>query len=348
MEQGSKFSSSHWSMFASNNAMNQSNSRISDPKFQHKSVFENFTCHLPTKVRRLDFAMPNQKGTTADRSKSSKNLTESPKKISSTSSADKQSSTTSNKWPLSTQKLEAPGDTFGPKVVLVEETAIGYVHNLSNPRRNRGNTLDYCTFLLQTATKNVEALLYSPHKRPLLLQSQERHAPIKLTYFTYTQAKDKIIVNDMTNISTPQQSEYSFKHQIPTEPQAPNTKVLDVLNTSKEWEVVTVQGKIFGLKDQRIVGSPRKKLTLVEAFLDDGSGRIPIDIWESHIENVKTGRYCNVFKTCQKNAVLMYQSNRSFGSPPRHLNFWKIFAQMPPSLKSCSDAPTRKITRLLF
>ena len=67
MEQGSKFSSSYWSMFASNNAMDQSYSRISDPKFQHKSVFENLTCHLPTKVRRLDFAMPNQKGTTADR-----------------------------------------------------------------------------------------------------------------------------------------------------------------------------------------------------------------------------------------------------------------------------------------
>ena len=82
MEQGSKFSSSHWSMFASNNAMNQSNSRISDPKFQHKSVFENLTHHLPTKVRRLDFTMPNQKGTMADSSKSSKNLTESPKKIS--------------------------------------------------------------------------------------------------------------------------------------------------------------------------------------------------------------------------------------------------------------------------
>ena len=192
--------------------------------------------------------MPNQKGTTADRSKSSKNSTESCKMISSTSSADKQSSATSNKQALSTQKLEATGDTFGPKLAFVEETTIGYVHNLSHPRRNRGNTLDYCTFLLQTATKNVEALLYSPHKRPLLLQSQERHAPIKLTYFTYTQARDKIIVSDMTNISTPQQSEYSFQHQTPTEPQAANIKVLDVLSTSKEWEVVTVQGKIFGLK----------------------------------------------------------------------------------------------------
>ena len=165
-----------------------------------------------------------------------------------------------------------------------------------------------------------------------------------------TQVKDKIIVNDMTNISTPQQSEYSFRHQTPTEPQVPNTNVLDVLNTSKEWEVITVQGKIFGLKDQRIVGSHRKKLTLVEAFLDDGSGRIPIDIWESHIENVKTGKYCNVFKTCKKNAVLMYQSNRSFGSPPRHLNFWKIFPQMPPSLgrKAVQMPPLGKLPDYCF
>ena len=50
----------------------------------------------------------------------------------------------------------------------------------------------------------------------------------------------------MTNISTPQQSEYSFQHQTPTEPQLANIKGLDVLNTSKEWEVVTVEGKISG------------------------------------------------------------------------------------------------------
>ena len=44
----------------------------------------------------------------------------------------------------------------------------------------------------------------------------------------------------MTNISTPQQSDYSFEHQTPTEPHAANVKVLDVLSTFKEWEVVTV------------------------------------------------------------------------------------------------------------
>lgn len=34
-----------------------------------------------------------------------------------------------------------------------------------------------------------------------------------------------------------------------------------------------------------------KKLMVMEAFLDYGLERIPIDIWESPIEKVKTGRY---------------------------------------------------------
>ena len=44
--------------------------------------------------------------------------------------------------------------------------------------------------------------------------------------------------------------------------------------------------------------------------------------------------------------VIMYQSNRSFNIPPRqppgHLNFWKIFVQIPLllGLKSCSNVPT--------
>ena len=108
-------------------------------------MFGKLNRHFPTNIRHVQLAMPNQKGTTSD---PSKNLTETPKKISSTTSADKQSSATSIKRPLTTQKWEAPGDTFGPKVALVEETTIGYVHDLSHPRRNRGNTLDYCTFLL--------------------------------------------------------------------------------------------------------------------------------------------------------------------------------------------------------
>ena len=183
MEQGSKFSSSYWSMFASNNAMDQSNSRISDPKFQHKSVFENLTCHLPTKVRRVDFAMPNQKGTTADRSKSSKNLKESPKKISSTSSADKQSSATSNKRPLSTQKLEAPGDTLARKSRWLKKPPLDMSKTYPIPEET-GEILW------------ITAPFYSKQR-----QRTWRHssiAPIKDLYF-FKVKKDTLLLSSLTS-----------------------------------------------------------------------------------------------------------------------------------------------------
>ena len=50
------------------------------------------------------------------------------------------------------------------------------------------------------------------YKRPLLLESQNNHTPVKLKHFTYTEDRDKIIVNDMTNIAIPQQCEYSFQY----------------------------------------------------------------------------------------------------------------------------------------
>lgn len=131
-------------------------------------------------------------------------------------------------------------------------------------------------------------------------------APIKDLYFLKVK-KDMLLLSSLTLPTLKRKIKLSsitwltlvlhnkvnihFKIKTPTEPQAANIKVLDVLNTSKEWEFVTVQGKILGFKDQHIVGSPSKKLRLMEAFLNDGSGRTPIDIWESHIENVKTCRY---------------------------------------------------------
>ena len=170
-------------MFASNNAMDQSNSRISDPKFQHKSVFKNLTCHLPTKVRRLDFAMPNQRGTTADRSKSSKNLKESPKKISSTSSADKQSSATSNKRPLSTQKLEAPGDTLARKLRWSKTPPLAMSKTYPIPEET-GETLW------------ITAPFYSKQRQRTWRPSSI--APIKDLYF-FKVKKDTLLLSSLTS-----------------------------------------------------------------------------------------------------------------------------------------------------
>ena len=206
-----------------------------------------------------------------------------------------QSPTTSKRL-LFKKKNDSPHDGFNAKILILEETLIGYVHNLSPPRRNRGNTMNYCTFVLQTsAQQTLEALLYSTHKRPLLLESQNNHTPVKLKHFTYTEDRDKIIVNDMTNIAIPQQCEYSFQYDETTLLQGEPITILDILNTHKEWDVVTVRGKILNVKDQRSVGSPRKRLTLMEAVLGDVTATIPLDLWESHIDKVQQGKLVKIY-----------------------------------------------------
>ena len=205
-------------------------------------------------------------------------------------------SQTTSKTLLFKRKSDSSNDGFNAKVLILEETLIGYVHNLSHPRRNRGNTMNYCTFVLQTSAQETqEALLYSTHKRPLLLESQNNHTPVKLKHFTYTEDRDKIIVNDMTNIAIPQQCEYSFQYDESTLLQSELITILDILNTRREWDVVTVRGKILNVKDQRQVGSPRKRLKLMEAVLGDVSATIPLDLWESQIDKVQQGKLIKVY-----------------------------------------------------
>lgn len=49
------------------------------------------------------------------------------------------------------------------------------------------------------------------------------------------------------------------------------------------------------MKDQRPVGSPRKLLNLMEAVLGDVSGIIPLDVWESQIDEVQRSKLVKVY-----------------------------------------------------
>lgn len=81
----------------------------------------------------------------------------------------------------------------------------------------------------------------------------------------------------------------------PTLLQGQPITILDILNARKEWDVVTVRGKILNVKDQHSVGSPRKQLNLMEALLGDVTATIPLDMWESHINKVQQGKLVKVY-----------------------------------------------------
>ena len=68
---------------------------------------------------------------------------------------------------------------------LPRDSIIAYVHKVSESRRNKWNTMDYSTRVLQTSSdKQLSALIYSQTKRKLLVDSER--TPVKLQRFTYT------------------------------------------------------------------------------------------------------------------------------------------------------------------
>lgn len=94
----------------------------------------------------------------------------------------------------------------------------------------------------------------------------------------------------MTFIHTPQATRYAFQFsQLPEDNKEP-VSILDIFNTHKEWDMMTLQGKIAQLKDSESVGSPQKHLQLAQAMFTDPTGSIALGIWEDHISTVSIGK----------------------------------------------------------
>lgn len=162
---------------------------------------------------------------------------------------------------------------------------IGCVHHLSPEKRNKKNTMDYATFTLQTSAKETkEALIYSKHKRQLFSQSQTNRTRIKLTDFTFPEDGEKIVVNDMTYFSIPQPSQYAFQYSEITTVEEDPLSVLEILNSKNEWDKVHVRGKIANITEPIEVG--KNRLNLATATIVDQTGTMPIDLWETHINDV--------------------------------------------------------------
>jgi hypothetical protein len=159
--------------------------------------------------------------------------------------------------------------------------------------------MDYVSMTLQTASnKTIEALLYSPHKWPLFVQSQDSRTPLKLKDHTYTEDKTKIVINDMTNVTTPHHSEYSFQYVEISSPSAKQDpiSILEVLNSKKEWDNVVLTGKMTQIKEPVVIG--KNKLNLCECILANSSASIHMDVWEENIQKVSLGN-CFTFRALQ-------------------------------------------------
>ena len=166
------------------------------------------------------------------------------------------------------------------------DSLIAYVHNLSPPRRNRQNTMDYSTLTLQTSSgKNEQALLFSKPKRKLLQDHETSRIPIKIQKFTKTQDGKKLIINEMTQITVPRPDEYSFQFEnLPSS--TPVVSLSSIKNLADGTEVI-VKGKVHSIGEPYMTGA--KQLQVCEVLLGDETGVAKCDLWESYIPKFQVG-----------------------------------------------------------
>ena len=161
-------------------------------------------------------------------------------------------------------------------------------------KRNKRNTLDYSTLLLQTDSKPPqEALLYSASKRRLLADSEQSHTPVKIQRYTFTSDGKKVIINDMTTLSVPDKMEYSFQYdEGATQSSIKKASIKDVVESFDEYDYVTVHAKAVSVGQTITIGT--KHLQLAQATFVDETGSIGVDLWEQHIPQVTPGKVYNI------------------------------------------------------
>ena len=152
--------------------------------------------------------------------------------------------------------------------------------------------MNYYTMDLQTTEGKLPSLIYSKSKRKLLADRGIARTPVKLQRFTYTSDGSKVIVNDMTEISSPQPTEYSFQFKEQASERDPEKSVKEILESCNEGKVMCVRGKIVGIG--KVSTATSNKLKVANVVFADETGRIDLNLWEDHITAVQAGKVYSI------------------------------------------------------
>ena len=165
---------------------------------------------------------------------------------------------------------------------------IAYVHNLSPLKRNKRNTIDYTTLTLQTdATTTQPALCYSKTKQKLLHEHETKRAPIKISRYTKSGDKTKIVINDKTLLAKPDDMDYTFQYY--DDADQPVTPLSDLLkNDASKEDNITVCAKVVKVSDPKNVVTQHFRGNKVsEVTLLDTTGTMTLDLWNEQITQVQ-------------------------------------------------------------
>ena len=106
--------------------------------------------------------------------------------------------------------------------------------------------------------------------------------PVKLQRFTYTSNGSKVIIHDMTKISSPQPTEYSYQFvEVGNNDEEQRMAVREITDNSNEGDLMSIYGTIVGVAEPAATKS--RGLKVANALLADETGNIELDLWKGHI-----------------------------------------------------------------
>jgi hypothetical protein len=72
--------------------------------------------------------------------------------------------------------------------------------------------MNYSTIVFQGEKTSRKGLCFSSAKQRLLHEKESNRSAVKLSGYTFTGADSKLVVNDVTTVSTANPAEYSFQY----------------------------------------------------------------------------------------------------------------------------------------
>lgn len=144
----------------------------------------------------------------------------------------------------------------------------GDVRIVSPVQCKKRDTLDYSTFKLQLAEK-----LMPTSTRAIKTEKEASKIPVKITRNTKTSDLTKLVVNDITQITPSNSSEWSFQ----SAPELSQQKLmtLDKLHEGLE-DNITVICKVLKFSETKFLG--QAKHHILNATVADATGQIVLDV----------------------------------------------------------------------
>ena len=100
-------------------------------------------------------------------------------------------------------------------------------------------TILHCFYKRKMSRRKKHCSTLNTKGRCSVVDSEKCRTPVKIQRFTYTSDGEKIIINDMTKISVPGQTQYSFQFKVSLPSHTQLVSIEEIVSRSNEWDNVT-------------------------------------------------------------------------------------------------------------